>query len=138
MKVAIVGSRQMSRYGQEMIGELMSEIGGKFEVVTVDVAGCNREVGRLGGKLIPIESGNFELVNEKLARLADQLIVIEGGERSGTRLVAEKFLDLGKPVWAVPGRVGEPGSWMTNWLIGQGAIPLFDLTDLARRLTEVV
>ncbi|MCX6726563.1 MAG: DNA-processing protein DprA, partial [Candidatus Shapirobacteria bacterium] len=59
----------------------------------------------------------------------DKLIVIEGGENSGTFLVAQLVLEMGKEVWAVPGRITDEGSAAPNWLIKNGAEILTDLTE---------
>ena len=132
-KVAIIGSRKMSAYGKEVIKLLMSELKDKAEVVTIDVAGCNREIIKQGAKKI-IKGNNFEILNQELADYADMLVVIEGGKNSGTVLVAKCFLDLGKEVWAVPGRITEENSWTVNYLIKNGAIPLTEMADLTGSL----
>jgi predicted Rossmann fold nucleotide-binding protein DprA/Smf involved in DNA uptake len=119
-KIAIIGSRRMSPYGKKVIGELMEELKDKAEVVTIAVAGCNREVVRLGAKKI-LAGENFEKLNKELADYADILVIVEGGEKSGTVLAAKNFLDLGKEVWAVPGRITDEGSGATNFLIANGA-----------------
>ena len=98
----------------------MKELKNKCEVVTIEVSGCNREVMKLGAEKIFIGE-NFEKLNEQLAEYADILVVIEGDQKSGTILAAKNFLDLGKEVWAVPGRITDEGSGATNFLIANGA-----------------
>ncbi|KKQ31553.1 MAG: protecting protein DprA protein [Candidatus Shapirobacteria bacterium GW2011_GWE1_38_10] len=132
MKIAVVGSRHMSDYGREVVGEIM-EVLAKEEVVTIRVMGCNSEVIRLGAKRI-FEGVNFEKLNEDVANYADILVIIEGGKKSGTLLLASKFVEKGKYVYCVPGRIVDEGSYATNWLIKQGAIPLVEMNDL----TEVL
>jgi DNA processing protein len=102
-------------------------------VVTIEVSGCNREVIRLGAKKV-LRGENFEKLNEELAKYADILVVIEGDKKSGTILVAKCFLDLGKEIWVVPGRITEENSWMTNYLLKNGATPLTELADLTGSL----
>lgn len=123
IKVAIVGSRRMSPYGKEVIKNLMDKIKDKVEVVTIEVSGCNREVIARGANKI-FTGENFEKLNEEVANYADKLVIIEGGKNSGTILLAYKFVDKGKEVYAVPGRITDENSQATNWLIGQGATPL--------------
>lgn len=128
-----MGSRMMSQYCKKVIEMIMRELKDKAEVVTIEVAGCNREVIRLGAKKI-FSGDNFEKLNNNLANYADFLIVIEGGENSGTLLAAKCFLDLGKEVWAVPGRIDDPNSKMSNYLIKNGATPLIEPADLTGSL----
>lgn len=132
-KIAIIGSRRMSPYGKEVIEKLMKEIKGRAEVVTIEVSGCNREVIRWGVDKI-LKGENFEILNMELAEYADILVIIEGDKKSGTVLVAKIFLDLGKEVWAVPGRITDENSEMTNYLIKNGAIPLVEVADLTGSL----
>ena len=128
-RIAIIGSRRMSPYGKEVIGLVMKEIADKCEVVTIEVSGCNREVMKLGAKKI-FRGENFEKLNEELAEYADILVVIEGDKKSGTILAAKNFLDLGKEVWAVPGRITDENSGMCNYLIRNGGVPLTEMGDL--------
>jgi predicted Rossmann fold nucleotide-binding protein DprA/Smf involved in DNA uptake len=48
--------------------------------------------------------------------------------------LASKFVEKNKNVYCVPGRICDEGSYATNWLIKQGAIPLAEMDDL----TEVL
>jgi predicted Rossmann fold nucleotide-binding protein DprA/Smf involved in DNA uptake len=133
-RVAVIGSRRMSPYGREVISKLMKELKGKAEVVTIEVSGCNWEVARLGADKV-LKGENFQKLNEELAEYADMLVVIEGGKNSGTILSAAKFVEKNKNVYCVPGRIIDEGSFATNWLIEQGAIPLTDVADLTEGFT---
>lgn len=119
----------MTEYGREVIGLLMKELKDKTEVITIDIQGCNREVVRLGAKKI-FRGDNFEKMNEDVAKYADILVIIEGGEKSGTILLAEKFVEKGKMVYCVPGRITDENSYATNWLISQGAGVINSIEDL--------
>ncbi len=141
-KIAIVGSRNMSQYGKEVINKL-SIISDQFknkeiEVVTIKVSGCNNEVIRVCQKQkikIKIFKGeNFEKLNEQVADYADILVIIEGGEKSGTILLASKFVEKNKNVYCIPGRITDENSEATNWLIKQGAMPIISLDDLTQVL----
>lgn len=122
----------MSDYGREVIREIMKELSGE-EVVTIRIMGCNSEVIRLGAKKI-FEGVNFEKLNEDVANYADILVIIEGRKNSGTLLLASKFVEKSKNVYCVPGKITDEGSFATNWLIKEGAIPLIEMGDL----TEVL
>lgn len=138
MKIAIVGSRKMSFYGKTVIDELLTkncQLGiNDLEIATLRVVGCNSEVIRMCQKIklrVKIFEGkNFQKLNEQIANYADILIIVEGGKKSGTILLAQKFVEKGKEVWAVPGRVTDENSWATNWLISQGARPLIEIEVL--------
>lgn len=128
MKIAIVGSRKMSQYGKEVIDSLMKKIK-NVEVVTIRVGGCNSEVIKRGAKKV-FEGENFEKLNDDIANYADKLVIVEGGKNSGTLLLARNFVEKNKEVYCVPGRIFDEGSWTTNWLIKEGAIPLIDVDSL--------
>jgi len=137
-KLAIVGSRKMSLYGEWVIGQLLIknyELKIKnFEIVTIEVCGCNREVIKVcrenNIKCRVFRGDNFEQLNEEVAEYANALLIIEGGKGSGTILLAEKFVEKGKRVMAVPGRINDENSWATNWLISQGAEMIIDSDTL--------
>jgi predicted Rossmann fold nucleotide-binding protein DprA/Smf involved in DNA uptake len=119
----------MSSYGKQVIGLLITNFKLRItnlEIVTIRVSGCNTEVIRLGAKKI-FSGDNFEKLNEEVAEYADCLVIVEGGEKSGTLLLAEKFVEKGKTVYCVPGRITDGGSFAPNWLIAQGATPLIDI-----------
>lgn len=128
----------MSVYGKGVINQLLvtsCQLRVKdLEIVTIKVMGCNSEVVKkcdeLGIKCKVFEGKNFQKLNEEVAKYADILVIIEAGERSGTLLLAEKFLEKGKDVYCVPGRIDDKGSRGTNWLIKEGAIPLLKTDDL--------
>lgn len=132
MKIAIVGSRNMSRYGREIINKfLISNFQlPKYELVTINVMGCNREIinkcRENNIKIKIFEGENFEKINDDVANYADLLLIIEGGKNSGTILLANKFVEKNKLVYCVPGRINDDNSYACNWLISQGAIPLID------------
>jgi len=126
VKIAIIGSREMSEYGKRMVGWIISNLEGReVEIVSIGVRGCNEEVERKarakGIKIEMLRGINFEELNYKLAREAEVLIIVEGGEKSGTMLVARNFVEENKEVWVIPGRVGDVNSWVPHFLIKNGA-----------------
>lgn len=132
MRIAIVGSRKMSRYGQAVIEKIMVQLRNE-EVVTIEVSGCNREVIRQGAKKV-FRGKDFDRLNEELADYADLLVIVEGAKNSGTLLLAEKFLTKGKEIYCVPGRITDEDSYATNWLIAQGARVIWQLGNLTQIL----
>ena len=127
----------MSDYGKLMVEKMVKMVQkSSSEVVTLETNGVNAEVIRKcltwGVKVVKIKTvEGFEKANFELAQMADCLVVIEGGKRSGTILAAKSFLDVSKDVWAIPGRITDENSEATNFLIKNGArILLFDEGDV--------
>lgn len=68
--------------------------------------------------------------NRIVSGLADALIVIEAGKRSGTLATVMYALEQGKEVFAVPGNINSPQSYGPNRLIQQGAHPVTCVEDI--------
>lgn len=68
--------------------------------------------------------------NRIVSGLADVLIVVEAGERSGTLRTVAEALEQGKEVFAVPGPITSPQSIGPNRLIQQGAQPALSPKDI--------
>ena len=64
---------------------------------------------------------NFPMRNRIISGLCDKLIVIEGGEKSGTLITATYAVEQGKDVMAIPGTIFSEKSKGTNRLIQEGA-----------------
>lgn len=71
-----------------------------------------------------------------MARLGLGVLVIEGRERSGTRVIARLAAEQGREVWAVPGRIDQEGSWTPNYLIKNGAGLVTKAEDILADLGE--
>ena len=63
----------------------------------------------------------FPLRNRILAALGDAIIVVQAGEKSGATITADRALELGREVFAVPGTILGESHIGTNRLIQQGA-----------------
>lgn len=107
---------------------------------TVAVLGCGLGVdyprghGRLAGEIaargalltefpcaaLP-KAWHFPLRNRSIAALAAGTLVVQAALRSGSLITAHHALDLGREVWAVPGRIFDEGSLGANALIREGA-----------------
>lgn len=70
------------------------------------------------------ERYNFPMRNWLVAALCDALIVVETGLKGGSMLTVGHARTLGKPIFAVPGRLGDPHSQGCNRLIQQGVARL--------------
>lgn len=80
-----------------------------------------------GGIISQFEPGtaplnwHFPVRNELIAAFADIILVVEARRHSGSLITAHLGLDLGKDIFAVPGRVGDELSDGCNELIADGA-----------------
>lgn len=130
--IGIIGSREMSSYGREVVEKLVPEIiKNGFKIVTGSTMGINWWVKKIGKENVEVvKDSNMERMNIIIAEKSDKLIVVEGGENSGTILVAMRMLELGKEVWAVPGRITDRNSMATNFLIKNGAMVLTEASDI--------
>lgn len=100
-----------------------------------------RRIVQAGGALIseyppeaPVLPHQFLERNRLISALADVVVVIEAGERSGTLNTASHALTQGKEVMAVPGNITSPLSTGCNRLIAQGAGPVLTAQDVLDRL----
>ena len=74
---------------------------------------------------------HFPARNRIISGLALGVVVVEGGYSSGTRITATAALDQGRDVFAVPGAVDAPMSYMPNLLIRKGEAKLItSATDI--------
>ena len=85
---------------------------------------------------------HFPARNRLIAALSIAVVVVEGVERSGSRITADHALDLGRDVFAVPGAITNPLTATPHALIRDGATlmrgldDLFDGLGIARLLAE--
>ncbi len=66
-------------------------------------------------------SWHFPVRNRVIAALAAGTLVVQAAPRSGSLLTARWALDLGREVWAIPGRIFDERSLGPNALIRDGA-----------------
>jgi len=69
----------------------------------------------------PPHGRNFPIRNRIISGLADAVVIVEAGEKSGALITARRAADQHRRVYAVPGNVGAPNSFGTNNLIRDGA-----------------
>ena len=74
---------------------------------------------------------HFPRRNRLLAALSPLVIVVEATIKSGTMITAKEAIKQGRDLWVVPGSPESPLSLGPNYLIFQGANPLYhyDLID---------
>jgi DNA processing protein len=93
------------------------------------VRGSGLVVSELGYGVQP-RPGAFPVRNRIIALLADVVVVVEATLRGGARITAERAMEYGRPVLAVPGSRRNPAAEGTNALIADGAHPLLDPSDV--------
>jgi DNA processing protein len=76
------------------------------------------------------EATNFPPRNRIISGLAQAVIVVEAGEKSGALITAAFAIEQGRELFAVPGNIHAPRSKGTNLLIREGAHILLDTQDV--------
>jgi DNA processing protein len=82
----------------------------------------------------PPEARNFPIRNRLISGLAQGLVVIEAGLKSGTAITVRYALDQGREVLAVPGPIDSPTSVGPHRLIQEGAKLVQDVEDILSEL----
>src|SRR5437899_6906130 len=85
---------------------------------------------------VPALPGHFPARNRTLAGLTLGVVVVEAAERSGALITAGFAADLGREVFAVPGRITSTTSVGTNRLIQDGAKLTTCWQDVVSELPE--
>ena len=80
----------------------------------------------------PSRAWRFPRRNRLIAALLGRVVVVEAPLKSGAILTARSAMDIGREIWAVPGRIDEWGCKGSNSLLWDGAHPLVDVEDLFR------
>jgi DNA processing protein len=93
------------------------------------VRGAGLLVSESGYGVQPSRSA-FPVRNRIIAGLADVVVVVEATLKGGARITADRALDYGRPVLAMPGSRRNPAAAGTNALIAEGAHPLLDPSDV--------
>lgn len=78
----------------------------------------------------PPAGRHFPVRNRIMSGLADATVVVEAGASSGALITANRAIDQGRRLFAVPGKVGDDGAEGTNMLICEGAIPALSAEDI--------
>ncbi len=85
----------------------------------------------------PPRAGPVRARNRIVAALADVVVVVEGGARSGSLLTAGASAERGRTVLAVPGDVRATGSAAPHRLLAEGVAPCTGPDDLLAALAAV-
>jgi DNA processing protein len=79
---------------------------------------------------------NFPRRNRIISGLADLILVVEAGEKSGTLITVDYALEQGKDIMAVPGNVDRPNSVGCNRLLKKGAAIFTRVNDVIDYLSR--
>jgi DNA processing protein len=71
----------------------------------------------------PASRGNFPARNSVIVGLSLGTVVVEAGRKSGALITADLTKRAGRPLFAVPGDIGNPTSAGSNQLLADGARP---------------
>lgn len=77
---------------------------------------------------------NFPVRNRIIAALGFACLVVQAAVRSGSLITAHHALELGRPVFALPGRIFDERSQGCNRLIRDGAHPVLEPDDVLEAL----
>ena len=104
-------------------------------------SGLAEQIVRSGGALVteyplnfPLSRQNFPQRDRILAGLTLGTLVIEGGQKSGTKITAGFAADYGREVFCVPGPIDSPASAGPAELIQQGAKLVTRVEDIYEEL----
>lgn len=100
-----------------------------------------RSIVEQGGALVttwpdgvPGSTWRFPLRNRWIAGLAQAVVVVEAGQRSGAIHTVRAATDYGREVFAVPGAISSPASVGCNRLLSEGATPVVSVEGLLEAL----
>jgi len=125
-------------------GRTVAVLGSGFQKVYPSPhRGLFQEIGEKGllvSEFLPHEAAlphHFPKRNRIIAALAQAVVVVEAGRKSGALITVDHGLDLGKDILAIPGSVENPQSLGTNLLLRDGARMLMDPAGVLEDLEEI-
>lgn len=123
--------------GGPTVGVLGSGLDHRYPRVNRDLYGRMRREGLLASEFepgLPPAPGLFPRRNRIIAALAEAVVVVQAGRRSGTSITVGHALELGREVLAVPGPVGPEASRGVHEMLREGATPATCAADVVAAL----
>jgi len=115
--IAVIGSGFLSIYPPENLG-LAEKIAGSGAVVSEF------------SMAVTADRQTFPMRNRIISGCAFGLLVVEAGQRSGALISANQAGEQGRSIYAIPGRIDQPGAIGSNRLIQQGAKLVMSAADI--------
>lgn len=81
---------------------------------------------------------SFPVRNRLISGMSRGTIVVEASEKSGSVITAQHAIKQGRDVFAVPGEIFNEKHAGTNHLINNGAVPLFNVSDVVDYYSDVI
>src|SRR3989338_94147 len=156
---AVVGTRQVSAYGEQGTSMLVRPLAEAGRTVAVVGCGLDRasvypshhryladKIASEGGAVVsefapgtPPLKHHFPFRNRIIAGCARATLVIEAPEGSGAMTTATHALEFNRDVFAVPGNITSLNAWGPNELLKKGAVPVTTADDIfaALNLSDV-
>jgi DNA processing protein len=114
---------------------------GLNDITPHSTIGLAKEIIQQGGAIIseyepdtPVRQGSHLARNRLISALADVVVIVEAGIKSGTLNTAMHALEQNKELMVVPGNITSPLSVGCNKLLAQGATPLLSVDDVLEKL----
>jgi len=134
---------EVHRLTMESGGKTVAVLGHGIERGVKDESGMGEKIIKSGGVILSEYEGmtrgqvwTFPQRNRIVVGLADMVVVVEAGLKSGSLNSASWALRIGKPVFAVPGSIFSATSEGSNILISEGKAISLTLERLFQALGE--
>lgn len=133
--------------------EAAMEAGGKTIAFLGSGLGCNylmennplrqriSKNGALVSEFLPFTEPTrytFPIRNRLISGLSRGTVIVEAGEKSGSVITAQHAMKQGRDVFAVPGEIYNKNHAGTNYLINNGAVPVFNVSDITDYYSDLI
>ena len=81
---------------------------------------------------------SFPVRNRLISGMCKGTIVVEAGEKSGSIITAKNAIKQGRDIFAVPGEIFNKKHAGTNYLINNGAVPVFGVSDVIDYYSDII